>query len=92
MPSWPKKKMLKNTRRMQVKIEVFGGIGMDAKEYLTKVASICKEYDSRDCMNGNCPLIEYCCGAPKEPEKIEAVLKIVKTAELKNRSITEHWA
>jgi len=74
-------------------LKFFGGIGMDAKEYLTKVTEICEVYIKNEgCMDGTCPLIEYYCGAPKEPEKIEAVLKIIETAELKNHSITEHWA
>lgn len=55
---------------------------MDAKDYLTKVASICKEYDSRGCMNGNCPLRDHSCGAPLEPEEIEEIMQIVEAVDL----------
>lgn len=62
---------------------------MDAKEYLIKVTQICEAYGVEGCMDGSCPLTEYLCGAPLELEKIEEVLKIVETTELKNHSIEE---
>lgn len=54
---------------------------MDTKEYLTKIAEICKKFE-KSCMDTGCPLKNYTCGAPTEPEKIDEVIKIVEETDL----------
>ena len=50
---------------------------MDAKEYLKKALTICKEYDASGRCS-DCPLRRLACGAPGEFELIDEVLKVVK--------------
>ena len=62
--------------------------GMTVKAYLETVAKICTfEEAAGRCMpkseNENaCPLADFDCGTPKEPEDIDEVLKIVASYKM----------
>jgi hypothetical protein len=56
---------------------VLGKGNMKAREYILKVNAICEEREKSNKCDMECPLKNYGCGIPKNPDEIDVVIKLI---------------